>query len=304
MQLVAIGALGGAAVGLGLAMDPACLAGPMAGIDPVARSLWLAHVHEAMPLAKSFEAEPNRAIQMLAYPALAALMIGALALRRGVDAPVILLGAIMLVSVIGMIAQIRAFTYGTLFASLIIAVAAARLFPGERRDRILRLAMAALMPVLFMIAILGLAPRSAAKAPAGETTPDPPVEAACAGRTSMTTLAAEAPGLVLAHIDLGPAVLLHTRHGVMMAPYHRADRGIAAGMSLMALPADKAHAALLANGVTHLADCTLLTDAIDRRVIAAPLRDAMLGRVAVPWLAPLPTDPAHPHLRFWRVTRP
>ena len=48
----------------------------------------------------------------------------------------------------------------------------------------------------------------------------------CATQTAMAPLKALPPGRVAAFVDQGPAVLLHTRHGVIPGPYHRDAAGI------------------------------------------------------------------------------
>ncbi len=54
-------------------------------------------------------------------------------------------------------------------------------------------------------------------------------------------------------------------------------------------------------GVAYIADCTALPDAIDRSRVAKPFRDAAIGKLTLDWLIPLPADPAHPEMRFYKV---
>ena len=49
-------------------------------------------------------------------------------------------------------------------------------------------------------------------------------------RPSLTPLDALPPGLVLAPMNLGPALLLHTHHSIVVAGYHRGTRGVIAAI--------------------------------------------------------------------------
>jgi hypothetical protein len=54
----------------------------------------------------------------------------------------------------------------------------------------------------------------------------------CGKPETLLQLDAVPPGLVLAPVDLGPYLLLFTRHSVVAAPYHRQGEGIVAGLAI------------------------------------------------------------------------
>jgi hypothetical protein len=63
----------GAAVLAGFALiEPRCLGGPFAMIDPAVRSLWLAHVQEMQPLSAFARVMPVKTAAIMALQLLAA----------------------------------------------------------------------------------------------------------------------------------------------------------------------------------------------------------------------------------------
>ncbi len=123
--------VGGAALAIGLAMNPACLAGPNAAVDPQAITLWMRFVEEAEPWLSKLCSNPSQAAMFMVYPALAALAGPLLALRRRLDAPLAVLLAVTLAATLVMFSQVRGFTYAAITGALVIAVAGCRLFPGD-----------------------------------------------------------------------------------------------------------------------------------------------------------------------------
>jgi hypothetical protein len=300
--LAASGLIGGCALILGIFLDPACIAGPNARVAPEAISLWMRYVEEAQPWAALLGFRPNQALIFMAYPALALACAGLLAWRKKLDASILVLLAAMLAATLIMLTQVRGFTYAAILGGIIVAVTGARLFENGRFAPVMRILFAAALPVFAVLAISAAvkpAPNGAATASTeAEMRRD---EEYCAARAGFGPLQNEPAGLVLGHIDIGPAMLLNTHHQVLMAPYHRADRGIVEGFKLMATPLGEAEKLLRARGVRYLADCTKLGDAIDRKTTPEPLRDAILGKIDAAWLERLPADPAFPHMRFWKI---
>jgi hypothetical protein len=312
LRLTALVALVSAcALGLGAGLDPACLAGPNARVAPEAVTLWMNYVQEAEPWRSLLSSNTGQAIMFMVYPVLALLAGAILAVRRQLDAPVLVLLAVTLIATLVMLTQVRGFTYAAITGAIVVAVTACRLFPDGKLAPIQRMAISAVLPVLCVLVPVLLLPskqpQAASSSPAASGTAraidQRRVEEICEARAGFEPLRTQPEGLVLGHIDLGPAMLLNTGHSVVMAPYHRADMGIVLGFTLMATPIAEARAKLAEAGITYLAECTRLADAIDRTVTPQPLRDAALGKIKVDWLEALPADPAFPEMRFWKITR-
>jgi hypothetical protein len=95
-------------------------------------------------------------------------------------------------------------------------------------------------------------------------------------------------GIVLAPIDLGPFVLLYTRHSVIAAPYHRNNQGNRLMIdSLMAAP-EAAREKLRVAGVRYIALCDA-TNKEERLTQMAPqgLAAAIAHETPLDWLRPL-----------------
>jgi hypothetical protein len=110
----------------------------------------------------------------------------------------------------------------------------------------------------------------------------------CISEASLAPLRALPEGLVLAPIDLGPFVLLYTRHSVIAAPYHRNNHGNRLMIdSLMAAP-EAAREKLRAAGVRYIALCDA-TNKEERLNKMAPqgLAAAIAHETPLDWLRPL-----------------
>lgn len=106
------------------------------------------------------------------------------------------------------------------------------------------------------------------------------------------------PGLVLAPINLGANLLLHTRHAILAAPYYRNVAGLLAGIEgFGGTEADlKRHVDAMA--VDSVVVCPAWLPPPDK---ARPFALALVEGVEVPWLEPIPVKGAA--FSVWRVRR-
>jgi hypothetical protein len=307
------GLAGAAAVGFGIWLYPACLAGPNADVDPLAFSLWMNHVEEAEPLLSKLRSDPGFALMCMVFPAFALVFGIVMAARRQLDLPMLVILVTSLVASLIMFSQLRAYTYAALTGALFLTVSACRMFPGDNSIAALkRFSLCAIIPVIVILGVSYLLNPSEAAKPTASTTATHDAAAAktmlsdeqkCTSRAAFEPLKREKPGLVLGHIDLGPAILLNTGHNAQLAPYHRADHGIVLGMELLRTPVSEAHARLVEADIDYLANCLDLPQGQASVKGMTVLNDATLGNVVVPWLEALPADPEFPGMRFWRVKR-
>ncbi|ACL55417.1 hypothetical protein [Methylobacterium nodulans] len=299
---LALAALGGLAIAGGFAaIAPACLDGPFAGMPETIRQGWLLKVREMLPLWRNlpeFPGEILSAFMPLLVGALAATVLalrGPAAQRRpqGILAAALWLG-------VGL---------GTLqFRGLYVASGFVALAAGAVLDRGLAMLRtpgaghaaraATLAAGLGLIGKLWLAGAAVPSLPSptkpqagnGEST-----WSHCTGRSAMAALAAQPPGTVLAPIDLGPFLLLHTPHGVVAAPYHRNTVGLAAALEGFRDAAALRRVAA-ERQVAYIAVCPPSEGADG----GAPLiGDLARRKVAPSWLEPIPM-PDSP-LKIWRV---
>jgi len=107
-------------------------------------------------------------------------------------------------------------------------------------------------------------------------------------------------GLILAPMDMGPELLLHTPDDVLATGHHRGARGMKEAIVAFTSAPEAAHAILRANGVAYVALCPGLGEA-EIYAHAAPqgfAADLLAGR-APGWLVPVSDQ----GMLVWRVTR-
>ena len=282
-----------ATVGLlvGAAAVPQCIGSPYANLAPEVY-YWFELVNEAQSLVELFGREPGLAVAFSVVPAAAAIFAIARLFAgapdpRGWRQPG--LAALALVGVALMAWQIRtAYQAGVVGALVLVPLAA---IVDEKADRLrrmlVRVALRLCVPAACFaaIALPGMFDRWRG------TDGDP--EAETCDLASVLPALTDPGGLgddvltVAAPIDLGPAILLLTRHGVLAAPYHRNVRGLADNRLVFAGTEAEARATVGARDVGVVVFCrkyARATDFDDR----APFLDQRLAAGHPPaWLAPV-----------------
>lgn len=203
--LVGLATLGGIAL-----VAPACVADPYAGVDPLVRSGWMAHVEEARGL---MALTPSEWIGMAGLP-LVALVAAIVRTAQRRDGDWALVTAIVLGSVALAMVQARAIHVAAALAPAVLAPIVADIRAGRR----------SLAPLAWLVSI-GISYPLVGKAIAST---EMPVAQGCDPQPAVATLSALPPATILAPIDLGPQLLLRTHHRVLAAPYHRNAQGIRA----------------------------------------------------------------------------
>ncbi len=245
-RLGRLGIVGLVSAGALAAIEPGCLTGPLADVPPEVVDAWLSMVSEARSLISLAADDPLRAAGYV-LPAVVGLALAATAVRRGEDRWLPLLGMLGGATAVVLL-QLRAVTLAGILALPTLALLApwlrARMqgwpAPAASVGFIVALLTATGTLVIWAGALIG----------------DPPAEAqqvTCGGSEALRPLGEEPPGLVLAHVDLGPAILLHTAHSVPAAPYHRNVEGILVADELLGGPSTVAD--LRAAGVDLVVVC-------------------------------------------------
>ena len=258
-RLAAVGGVGIAGLGAVAGAWPECAGGPYAGLAPEIR-YWFDAVTEARSLLEHSLERPGSAVSMIILP-LAALVV--LALQRtepGGQADLLRTALLVLVlsSVALLIWQVRGAIHAGLVASLaLIPFAAAVNVRADRVRRIpARLGLRLCVPMICIAAVIG--PVQLLR-PASSVAEDER-ESGCGIRTVVASLTDPA-GLgaavrtIAAPIDMGPAILLSTRHRVLAAPYHRNARGLADHRRIFAGTEEDALSTARARGVDAIVFC-------------------------------------------------
>src|SRR5262249_42913905 len=129
MRCAAAAAAAAAAASIFVLMEPRCLGGPFALMDPTLRSIWLAHNSEMQSLVDLTRKGPMAGIATAAFPALALVALALLApraeLRR--DFGFLVAGAAFLLASAVMLVAIKIYAYAMWLGVPLVAMAALHL---------------------------------------------------------------------------------------------------------------------------------------------------------------------------------
>jgi hypothetical protein len=299
-----VAAIAAAAAAIFVAVEPRCLGGPYAMMDPAVRPIWFDHVSEMRSIWAVAREAPAMAaavaISPLAALAAAAWLAGERALRR--DPAYVTAAAVLLASCVLTIAVTKMCMYAMWLGMPLLAAACLRLFARLRLTSLVARTFVALLltPALLSGSLIAVAEAAGTSALDEQ---DPRVAAGCLKTASYAPLARLPRGLVAADTDFGSFVLATTAHSVLSAPYHRLSDGIVAAHRILALPPDEAHAVVSRLGVDYVLICrgsmpVGMTEEERKTGLWARLRDGS----APSWLEAVPPQPGEA-FRIYRVIK-
>jgi hypothetical protein len=240
-----------------VAIEPRCLGGPFAMMDPALRPIWLAHVAEMQPLLTVAHDTPSMGAKILAFPAvtLVAMLLLARepAMRR--NPGVLLTGAAFLVAMAMTIAAAKVYSYALWMGMPLVAAWSPRLFA---RFHLVTFAARSFAVILLTPATLtagAIAVVHAAGHGDGQAEENPRDQRGCFDSANYAQLAQLPKGVIATDVDYGPHILALTPHAVLGGPYHRLPAGILAAHQAFALPPAAARQVIARNGVTYLVTC-------------------------------------------------
>ena len=256
VRLVCVGAVAAAAGVPFLMIEPRCLAGPYAMMDPAVWPIWLAHVREMQPLIPLFAKSPLTATAIAAFPVAALIAAAVLlrdpALRR--DFGFIVAVAALLAAFITTLAAIKAYSYATWLGMPLVAVLALHLFAWLNvRSLVPRVALSLLLtPAALSIGAISIADAAGINERENFNRPE---REACLATANYAPLAQLPAGLVAADLDFGPFLLALTPHSILAAPYHRLSTGIIEAHEVFVSPPQVARDLLEREHVTYVVTC-------------------------------------------------
>jgi hypothetical protein len=250
-QVALIGTL---ATGLFVWIEPRCLHGPYAMMDPAVWPIWLAHVREMKPLVRLIVESPSTGIGLATFPLVGVAVILALGRRMRSDFGFLVAAAALLASVATMLASIKGASYATWLAMPLVAVFALHLFALlQLKSVVQRFAVGMfLTPAVLSFGAITIANAAGLGEP--ETANRTEAES-CFKNASYASLAQLPRGLVATDIDYGPFLLALTPHSVLSAPYHRLSAGIIETNRIFSSPPDDARALLARRRATYVMIC-------------------------------------------------
>lgn len=238
-----------------VSIEPVCLGGPFAQVDPAVKSIWLDTVQETRSMFAMLSDNPIPMIVVATSLAVGLLASASLWMRqKSIEASLIL----MLVVVASPLAiwQVKLVPYAVWMAtvSTVLWIASLRgtelLTPLTAR---LSAAMVLNQSTLALVAsaLLALGGTSSSQlSAAGLRTTEQ-----CRATATVSALANLPRGFIVAPTDLGPYIVALTHHDALAAPYHRIDRAIIAAHEILDGDAAQSEARLRAFGATYVALC-------------------------------------------------
>ncbi len=299
LRLVTATGVAVALIGAFISQYSGCVASPYAQLDPLVISIWLDNVQEAISLAKMLRLVPEMVLGNYAFPFITLGVVAAALIRSNpLERFRWMTGGVSLAVLIGLsLWEVRSSAGASLVAAPMFAAGAVALWPSLAAGRNLALLALAVSPMTF--AAIGLAAK-----PLIESILKPQIstieQSICQDASDVASMNQLPKGRVMAPIDLGPAILVETKHDIFAAPYHRNNDGNLAMLELMLAPPPLARQMLADRHVDYLAVCKVPVDG-DMIMQRAP--DGLAARLArgetPEFLEPIDLGPAA-KIAVWR----
>jgi len=300
-RYILVAVVAAAAVAIFLLVEPRCLLGPYAMVDPAVKPIWLTHVREMQSLVTFTADNPVAGLGIAVFPMVAVVAVVMLARRSELrrEFGFLTASAALLLAVAVMFVAIKGYAYAMWLAMPLVAAMALRLFDLLRlHSLVLRLAAALLLtPMVLSAGAVSIAQAAGLDRPDNRNAG----RKACLETTSYAALARLPAGLVVADIDHGPYLLALTQHAVLAAPYHRLSAGIIEAHRIFASPPEEARRAVTRVGAQYIMLCG---NRAPSDMSVAQRSVSLWGKLqagAIPdWLAAEPAAAGEP-FRIYRV---
>ncbi len=303
VRLALASAPGALAIAIFVMIEPRCLGGHYALVDPAVRPIWLDNVSETQPLTDLFRQASATALATAAFPA-AALAAALMLMReknlyRGFGSLTAL--AALLMALAYMIAVARGSSYAIWLGMPIVAAAMWQLFTLMELDNLAVRFAAALFVTPTALTLGAITLASAAGQPELANL-NPSERAGCIAKPNYAALANLAPGLMAINdLEWAPYMLAWTPHSVLAAPYHRLSPSIVLSYRIFAASPDEARKLAAQAGVAYIVLCGQRgTAGLSERERRLSLWAGLQSGRAPGWLEPVRQEGVS-GFRVWRV---
>ena len=288
-----VAAIAGLAASTFVLIEPRCLAGPYAMMDPALRAIWFSHVSEMQSVWLLWRNSPVVAAAIVAFPAAAVLATLVLARepapRR--DFGFLVSACALAVACALTLGVGKMCMYAIWLGMPLVAAASLRLFARLRLENLAARAFVGMLLTPAVLSAGAIAAVHAAGYPAAEED-DNRILGGCFKTANYAQLARLPQGVVAAEVDLGSFVLALTPHAVLAAPYHRLSEGIIAAHQIFALPPESARGVVARFGVTYVVTCgARVPPEMSDAERAASLWTRLQAGTTPDWLAVVPAQP-------------
>jgi hypothetical protein len=306
-SLTLAGLLTGAAAltaGCYLLLAPQCLSGPFAELDPLVRDLWYVNVLEGMPVWKQ---NLPTMVQMV-FPPLTGLIVVLFAMRQTLGMRRQLLGDFALLLGGALLIGVAVARFGAVSSTLATIPLGYAISEWLRRAGEMRPAIRlAILPATVLAVLPGIPFGLAQKLLTVQTASTTVVGQSqlgygCSLPTSLPAFTALPEATIFAPFEIGPALLVHTRHKVIATGHHRASAAMRDVIGAYLADPAKAEAIVRAHGASYVVACGDLVEARNYRMFAPKglMAELLAGR-APDWLEPVALPPVAGELKVWKV---
>jgi hypothetical protein len=297
---LAIFLLGMFALSIFAGLNPACLKGPYADVDPRIVPLWLSNVAEAQNIMSFIRQGKTGLIAVLLYPALmvlAAVIWMKKEDRRDQSVLTILIATCAALSI--SLWQIRSFALLYWILPLVGVVFISGIQEKVERYKKDTMILVAIMSPLCMVLLFSalLSPFKSNKG----VSENSELSGGCFKNSSYTDLAALPKGLVMSHLDMGPFILAHTHHNAASGPYHRLGQAIYESRVLLKSTTTEAEAIVSKRQPTYLAFCKENIFPAMQKEDDKSLRAALAANTPPCWLSRVNSAENDPAIIIYKV---
>lgn len=303
MLLVLVAIVGALGVGFFAFSSPECTTTPFGSLDPLVKDFWYVNVLEGQPYWRQSQAA--------ALPVMVQLLVGlaaAIALRARsrdwlrdwwTDYALLLAGALLLSLLVwrsaAFASAMAAIPLGWVLASLLARLRQADGVGGKLAAvALIILLLAPSTPLFFQRKLM---PQDADKQIALVE------ESGCEIRQQAAKLDRLAPATLFAPLDIGPAILVKSRHAVVATGHHRAETAMHDVIAAFTSDPDKARQIVERHGGDYIVMCS---DLVEPRLYASANPDGLMARLlagnAPDWLEPVAFDGPE-EFRIWKVRK-
>jgi hypothetical protein len=321
LRLIGLACLGAATFASVLLLAPNCLTGPYGSLPPEVKTLWLDSVLEAQPLFVYAARDPVGAIATVGPP-LVALVIALRGAWSSGTRAWMLTAALLALALALSLYQVRTIPHANavaipVFAAWLTGIAARRgivSFVQSLKSLPMVGAFLLAMPLVYLAAgwaaveavsaLSGgrIAPPERTDAPAELVAGLTVAERNCLDDSAASAFAHVEPGLVLAPVFYGPAVLMLSPHEVVAGPYHRNGDAILDSIHAMRGSPEEARRIVEARNVDYVAICTTTREAaLNAERAPDGLLALLMANHPPAWLEPVQAD-KNARLHIWRVS--
>jgi hypothetical protein len=257
-RLAAAAVAGGTALAVLLWLAPQCTKGPFGDLDPVVRDYWYAKISEGLPV---WQQDVPTAITLIAPLAVALIALAAAWRFTAAEHRPALgqLGFFLIYASILSLLVFRTVSVATAFTIVPAALCLAAAFNRYRIEPVLArrllLVLAALVLLTSGMVAGAIAGSFGPKMDKAEAKASAAADA-CESVQSVQALSALPKGNIVAPFDVGPAILLTSKHKVLASSHHRNAKGMRDQIDIFRLPPDQARAIIQRRQINYVVACT------------------------------------------------